>query len=159
SRTSTGHCPFQNWGSCQARRLRRMAERYAYSMPRGGVFPPEQPILSDGIVTLTRFTADDAPTMVQWDHDTEMARWFDWELVPPTPDDQRHAEQVVERWHREYELGERIPWAVRDPTLKRLLGSVELRPRADAGADASYATHPSLRGMGCATRALRLACD
>src|SRR4051794_8431314 len=124
-------------------------------MPR---LPTEQPTLSDGVVMLTPSSIDDAPTMVQWDHDSEMARWFDWELVPPKPEDLRHAQEVVERWHREYALGQRIPWAVRDPTREHLLGSVELRPRVDAGADASYATSPLFRGMGYATRALRLAC-
>jgi len=124
-------------------------------MPR---LPTEVPILSDGVVTLTPFTIEDAATMVEWDHDREMARWFDWPLVSPTPDDLRHAQQVVERWQREYARGERIPWAVRDSARDRLLGSVELRPRPDGGADASYATHSQYRRMGYATRALRLAC-
>src|SRR4051794_31255191 len=116
-------------------------------MARRSVLPPDQPTLSDGTVTLTPFTRQDAPTMVEWDHDSEMARWFDWELVPPTPNDLEHAHQVLERWQREYALGERIPWAVRDSGLGHLVGSVELRPRPDGGADASYATHPAYRRM------------
>jgi len=121
--------------------------------------PTKQPTLSDGVVTLTPFTGDDASTMVEWDHDRDMARWFDWPLQPRTPDDLRHAQQVVERWQREYALSERVPWAVRDSANDRLLGSVELRPRTDGGADASYATDSQYRGMGYATRAFRLACD
>jgi [ribosomal protein S5]-alanine N-acetyltransferase len=121
--------------------------------------PTEQPTLSDGVVTLTPFIVDDAPTMVQWDHDAEMARWFDWPLVPPTPDDVEHAQGVVERWQQEFALGERIPWAVRESNGDRPLGSVELRPRPDGSADASYAMHAQYRGKGYAARALRLACD
>jgi RimJ/RimL family protein N-acetyltransferase len=48
---------------------------------------------------------------------------------------------------------------VRDSITGGLLGSVELRPRADGGADASYATSAQFRGRGYATRALRLARD
>src|SRR3954462_12996121 len=69
--------------------------------------PTKQPTLSDGVVTLTPFTGDDASTMVEWDHDRDMARWFDWPLQPRTPDDLRHAQQVVERWQREYALSAR----------------------------------------------------
>ncbi|MFL5909842.1 MAG: GNAT family N-acetyltransferase [Gaiellaceae bacterium] len=122
------------------------------------ILPSEQPALTDGVVTLTPFTLDDAPIMVQWDHDSEMAKWFDWPLVPPAPHDLQHAQQVVERWRREYVLGERIPWAVRNSATTELLGSVELRPRSDGGADASYATHEPYRGTGYASRALRLVC-
>src|SRR4051812_47674004 len=53
----------------------------------------------------------------------------------------------------------RVPWAVRNSGDDRLLGSVELRPRPDGGADASYATHPQYRGRGYAARALDLVCD
>jgi RimJ/RimL family protein N-acetyltransferase len=117
-----------------------------------------QPILTDDIVTLTCVLNEDAPTMAEWDHDPEIARWFDF---PPPSEGSEQVERVlgvIARWQQEYAAGVRITWAVRDAQTTRLLGSVELRPRADGGADASYTTHPAHRRQGIAARALRLAC-
>jgi RimJ/RimL family protein N-acetyltransferase len=117
-----------------------------------------QPILTDDVVTLTPIESEDAPTMAKWDRDPEIARWFDF---PPLPEESAHVEHVlgvITRWHQEYAAGTRAAWAVRDAQTTQLLGSVELRPRADGGADASFATHPAQRRRGFAARALSLAC-
>lgn len=126
------------------------------SEPGGRSSPPT---LTDGVVLLTPFRVDDAPTMVEWDHDPEMSRWFDFPPLPPEAEHLASVGGVIARWRDEYEAGTTIPWAVRDPVSERLLGSVELRPRPDGGSDASYGTHPASRGRGIATRALRLASD
>ena len=113
-----------------------------------------QPQLTDGVVLLTRFREEDTRTIVEWDHDPDIARWFDF---PPLPPEYEHLERVrgvIAAWHKDYAAGSRIAWAVRDPTTERPLGSVELRPREDGAADVSYATHPAQRGRGFATRAL-----
>ena len=117
-----------------------------------------QPELTDGVVLLTPFRAEDARTMVEWDHDPNIALWFDFPPLPPEHEHVEHVRGVIAQWHEDYAVGSRIAWAVRDPTNGRLLGSVELRPRQDGAADVSYATHPAHRGRGFATRALRLAC-
>jgi RimJ/RimL family protein N-acetyltransferase len=116
-----------------------------------------QPELTDGVVTLTAFEEEDVPTMVEWDGDPEMARWFDFPPLPPEREHSDHVRGVIAAWHAEYQAGTRIPWAVTDMLTGRLLGSVELRPREDGGADVSYSTHPAHRRKGFATRALRLA--
>ncbi|MGH2826361.1 MAG: GNAT family N-acetyltransferase [Actinomycetota bacterium] len=88
----------------------------------------------------------------------EMARWFDF---PPLPAESEHlarVRHVIRAWQADYAAGVRIAWAVRDKRTCALVGSVELRPRADGGVDASYATHPTHRGRGLASRSLRLAC-
>jgi RimJ/RimL family protein N-acetyltransferase len=139
--------------------MRVPPERYAPAVDRRVAIPKVQPTLTDGVVTLTPFRSEDAATLAGWDHDAEMARWFDWPLVAPSSGDLDDAKQVLERWKREFAAGERIPWAVRDSITGQLLGSVELRPRADGGADASYATSAPYRGRGCAARALRLVRD
>jgi RimJ/RimL family protein N-acetyltransferase len=127
--------------------------------PKQRISSTPQPTLTDGVVTLTAFREDDAATMVEWDRDPEMARWFDFPQLPPEPEHLTHVRDVIAGWQEEYVAGTRIPWAVRDYASERLLGSVELRPRPGGGADASYGTHPSYRGQGVATRALRLACE
>jgi RimJ/RimL family protein N-acetyltransferase len=117
-----------------------------------------QPILTDDILTLTSVLNEDAPAMAEWDRDPEIARWFDF---PPLSEGSGHLDHVlgvIARWHQEYAAGARITWAVRDAQTSQLRGSVELRPRTDGGADASYTTHPAHRRRGIATRALLLAC-
>ena len=64
-----------------------------------------QPELSEGVVLLTPFHAADAAMMVEWDHDLDIARWFDF---PPLPPEQEHLERVrgvIARWHEEYAAG------------------------------------------------------
>jgi RimJ/RimL family protein N-acetyltransferase len=116
------------------------------------------PELTDGVVHLTSFRDGDAPTMVEWNHEADIARWFDFPPLPPERKHLDHVRGVIADWHEDYIAGSRIAWAVRHPTTGGLLGAVELRPREDGGADASYTTHPAHRRRGFATRALRLAC-
>jgi hypothetical protein len=41
------------------------------------------PELTDGVVHLTSFRDGDAPTMVEWNHEADIARWFDFPPLPP----------------------------------------------------------------------------
>src|SRR5262245_30191842 len=117
-----------------------------------------QPELTDCVVRLTPFLDEDAPMMVEWNHDPDIARWFDFAPLPSDSEHLEHVRRVIACWHDDYVAGSRIPWAVRDADTGHLLGQVELRPSTDGGAAAPYTTHPLHRGQGIPTRALRLAC-
>jgi RimJ/RimL family protein N-acetyltransferase len=112
---------------------------------------------SDGVVTLSPFTAADAPMMRDGDHDPEIRRRFDFpdDFIPSL----EHSRNVVASWEHERSIGKRFPFAVRDATSGVLLGGCELRPLSGKIANLSYWTYPAHRGRGVASRAVALACD
>jgi hypothetical protein len=69
-----------------------------------------QAFLMDGVVLLTPFQKDDAPTLMEWDRDPEMARWFDFPALAPAAH-LDFAHHLVAKGHRDYESGVRIAWA------------------------------------------------
>jgi hypothetical protein len=70
-----------------------------------------QAFLMDGVVLLTPFQKDDAPTLMEWERDPEMARWFDFPARPPAAAHLDFAHHLVAKGHRDYESGVRIAWA------------------------------------------------
>lgn len=112
--------------------------------------------ITDGVVILTPFVADDAPVLCEVDHDPEHRRWFEFPgtFVPSL----EHSQEVIALWEREQVAGTRLPFAVRDAITGALLGGCELKPRGTEAANLSYWTHPAHRGRGVASRAVALAC-
>lgn len=118
--------------------------------------PPDPP-LSDGVVTLRRWHADDAPALAAaFEGDEELGRWIDRLPQPFTDDDAR----------AEIELGER-GWlgdardaglAVIDAETGRLLGGCRIYwHNPDEGvAGIGYWTAREARGRGVASRTVRI---
>jgi RimJ/RimL family protein N-acetyltransferase len=111
----------------------------------------------DGVVKLTYFTQNDAPILMEGDHDPEHRRWFDFpdDFIPTLA----HAEGVIARWEQERLAGTRFPFAVREVTTDTLWGGCEIQPREDKTANLSYWTYPLHRGKGVATHAALLGCQ
>lgn len=111
------------------------------------------PLLSDGVVRLDSFRADDADAQVAGE-DEELARRFGWW---PKRSTREHALRAFAEWDTSWkEGGSRRAFAVRDVARNALVGSCELRIKEEKIGHCSYATFASERGKGYAARAMRL---
>jgi RimJ/RimL family protein N-acetyltransferase len=115
-----------------------------------------EPTLSDAVVTLRPWRADDAAELVAaLDGDDEIARWLDSIPQPYTDADARawlaHAAQS-------WEEGTACPFAVIDASTGRLLGGIGLRwnDRVNQVGEVGYWAREDARGCGFTSRALRL---
>lgn len=115
---------------------------------------PEQPTLTDGVVTLRAWRDDDVAEAVEG-HDEVIAHWFGWQQVTPTRE--RMAE-AIRGWRVAYAEGRRVVSfaVVRDD---RLIGSCEVRRTAEGVGELSWALYAGERGRGSATRAVRVLAD
>jgi RimJ/RimL family protein N-acetyltransferase/8-oxo-dGTP pyrophosphatase MutT (NUDIX family) len=104
--------------------------------------------LTDGVVSLTPFRESDIEAHVAGEDD-EMRYWFD----QPGPSSHDGMLEVVERWRREREAGDRLTYAVHHDGVT--VGWVEARPRGDR-ASLSWGLYAGQRGHGYASRATRL---
>jgi RimJ/RimL family protein N-acetyltransferase len=115
--------------------------------------PPEPP-LSDGVVTLRRWTNADAPEIARICSDDELVRWLAALPSPYTADDARawiaHGDAG---WRGEHE---HTPLAVVNAATGAVLGSIGVSWRPDETAEVGYWVAPEARGRGVATRATRL---
>jgi RimJ/RimL family protein N-acetyltransferase len=117
----------------------------------------EQPVLRDDLVLLTSWRLEDAETLVAFDLDPEMRRWFDFPTdAVEGATHRRHAEAVIRRWWAGYVDGTVIAYAVRLSADAAAIGSCELQRRDPGVASISYATLAEHRGRGIAARAARL---
>jgi RimJ/RimL family protein N-acetyltransferase len=120
---------------------------------------PPQPPLSDGVVALRLWRADDAAALVDaLDGDDQIARWLDSIPQPYTYAD-AHAwlSQTVHSWAE----GNACPFAVVDAETGRLLGGIGIRwtdPVIQTG-EVGYWAREDVRGRGLTTRALSLVTD
>jgi RimJ/RimL family protein N-acetyltransferase len=110
--------------------------------------------LTDGVVVLERFRADDMEAHLAGE-DEEQARRFGWWPRRSGPEQFRAllAEDEAS-WSRggpNFRLATRV--------RGELVGGCELRVRKPGSATVSYWTFASHRGCGYATRATRLLCD
>jgi RimJ/RimL family protein N-acetyltransferase len=116
--------------------------------------------LEDGVVSLHRITLGDVETVMAWDADPEVQRWFDWPLRPATPETvgarRSSAERTVRDKEAAWDLGTEYTFIVRRAGGDRGLGWVALQPLGAGRGNVSYAILPEERGRGVATRALVL---
>jgi RimJ/RimL family protein N-acetyltransferase len=112
---------------------------------------------TDGVVNLTRFVRSDAVVLCEADGDDEHRRRF--EIPPDFVPSLAHSEGVIARWEREFDLGQRFPFALRSVVTGELLGGCELRPLTEGTANLSYWTYPDHRRRGIALRAVALVSD
>ncbi len=115
---------------------------------------PPQPTLTDGEVTLRPWTLGDVDE-ARLQHDEEIARWFGFQNVIPTADQQRAA---VERWAETYRNGRQtVSFLVESGG--EIAGTVEVRQKGDQVGELSWAVFPDHRRRHVATRAVRLLID
>ena len=121
------------------------------------VIAPES--LSDGVVALRPWRADDADALVAaLDGDAEIARWLDSIPQPYTLADARAwLSQTDESWTD----GAGAPFAIVDAATGRLLGGIGIRwtDRVNQVGEVGYWARQDARGQGLTTRALRLLAD
>jgi RimJ/RimL family protein N-acetyltransferase len=119
------------------------------------VAPPEPP-LSDGVVSLRPWRADDAAELVAaLDGDEEVARWLDSIPQPYTQADANAwLAQAIMAWSERTGC----PFAVVDAGTGRLLGGMGLRwnDRVNQVGEIGYWARADVRSRGVTTRALRL---
>ena len=115
---------------------------------------PEQPTLTDGVVTLRRWREDDVDEAVAG-HDEVIAHWFGW-----LPDDvtvERH-KATIERWHTAYD-DDRSMVAFVIEAEGQLVGTVDIRRTSRGVGQLAWMVYRGHRGKGYATRAVRMLCD
>jgi RimJ/RimL family protein N-acetyltransferase/nitrite reductase/ring-hydroxylating ferredoxin subunit len=115
---------------------------------------PPNPPLSDGVITLRPFRAEDAQAIVAACQDREIQRWIPIIPVPYAEVDARgFILMTLEAWHE----GTGYEYAIADAVTDRYIGSIGLHigpnPRRHA---VGYLVAPEARGRGVAVRALRL---
>ncbi len=115
---------------------------------------PEQPTLTDGVVTLRRWSLEDVEEAVAG-HDELIVHWYDRPGIQVTHEAQRAA---VQRMHEAYADDRReVAFAVE--VDGKLVGSVDVRRRADGVGELSWVLFHGHRGQGYATRAVRMLAD
>jgi RimJ/RimL family protein N-acetyltransferase len=117
---------------------------------------PAEP-LSDGVVTLRRFTLDDVAAVTRACQDPEIPRWT---AGIPEPYEEHHAREWIALHDRFWDEEGRATFAFCDATRGELLGSMTL---ADVdftvgSAVAGYWAAPWARNRGATTRALTVIC-
>jgi RimJ/RimL family protein N-acetyltransferase/8-oxo-dGTP pyrophosphatase MutT (NUDIX family) len=115
---------------------------------------PEQPTLTDGVVTLRPWRDEDVEHAVAG-HDDLIAHWFGW-----SPDDmtvERHR-AAVQKWQRAYAENRSVVAFVIEVDGE-VVGSVDVRAIGDSTGQVSWVLYAGHRGHGYATRAARLVGD
>ena len=115
---------------------------------------PEQPTLTDGVVTLRRWRADDVDEAVAG-HDDVIAHWFGW---PRNGVNAERMKTAIANWHIAYDDG-RSEVAFAAEVDGTLVGSVDLRRRDQGVGEMSWILFKGHRGQGYATRAVRMLAD
>lgn len=120
-----------------------------------GTPTPPNPPLSDGVVTLRPFRAEDAPAVAAACQDPEIQRWIPMIPVPyAEADSRRFILLTLQAWHD----GTGYEFAIADAATDRYIGSIGIHIGPNARRHAiGYLVAPEARGRGVALRALRLA--
>ena len=115
--------------------------------------PPEQPTLTDGVVTLRPWRDTDTEAAVAG-HDAEMALWLG--RHPEDVSVERHA-RAVEEWRRDHAAGRRSSFVIAH--AEEVVGSVEVRRSSSSSGELRWALYAGHRGQGFAARAVRMLVD
>ncbi|HEY6429343.1 MAG TPA: GNAT family N-acetyltransferase [Acidimicrobiales bacterium] len=117
---------------------------------------PERP-LSDGVVTLRRFTFDDVPAVARACQDPEIPRWT---AGIPQPYEEEDARSWIGRHDHFWAQEQVAAFAFCDAADGELLGSMSLAEVdfTSRSANVGYWAAPWARRRGATTRALRLIC-
>lgn len=120
-----------------------------------GTPTPPNPPLSDGVVTLRPFRAEDAPAVAAACQDPEIQRWIPMIPVPyAEADSRRFILLTLQAWHD----GTGYEFAIADAATDRYIGSIGIHIGPNLRRHAiGYLVAPEARGRGVALRALRLA--
>ena len=113
-----------------------------------------QPTLTDGVVTLRPWRDEDVEPAVAG-HDEEIAHWFGFPVVTPSPEQQRAA---IERWRAGYDDGRSLVAFVIEADGE-VVGCIDVRDVGDRTGHLSWAIFRDHRLHGYATRAARLLGD
>ena len=113
--------------------------------------------LTDGVVTLRRFTFDDVTTVTRACQDPEISRWT---AGIPAPYEEVHAQGWIALHDHFWDQEGRAPFAFCDSKTGELLGCMTLGEVdfASNSAAAGYWAARWARNRGATTRALILAC-
>ena len=116
---------------------------------------PPNPPLSDGVVTLRPFRADDAAGIAAACQDPQVARWIP---IIPIPYTEQDAKEFILLALQAWSDGTSYEFCIADAATDRYLGSVGVHPGRQATRYAiGYLVAPESRGRGIATRAVNLA--
>jgi RimJ/RimL family protein N-acetyltransferase len=116
---------------------------------------PAQP-LTDGVVTLRRFTLDDVGGVTMACQDPEIPRWT---ASIPEPYEEHHAQEWISMHDRFWAEEGRAAFAFCDAATRELFGSISLEVGTDRrSASIGYWAAPWARNRGATTRAVRLVC-
>jgi RimJ/RimL family protein N-acetyltransferase len=117
-------------------------------------FPPPEPALTDGIVTLRLPREADAPAIAAACRDPEIARW----IPVPVPYGLEDARAFVASAGAGWASGREPTFVIADATSRALVGAIAVHRHPDEPSKAAvgYWLAPQARGRGLATRAVRL---
>ena len=117
----------------------------------------ETPVLEGPGVRLRGYTDADLPRMIEACGDPRTRHWLPSMPDPYTPESAR---DYVARCRLDASLGKRVTWAVADRGTDEFLADVGIfdlaRPRCPGSGEIGYVAHPSARGRGVVTEAVRL---
>lgn len=121
-------------------------------------FPDLESPLSDGVVSLRRFTLADVEDVTRALQDTEIVRWT---ASIPVPYTEANASGWIEQHSQWWNEGSTASFAIDDNADGSLLGNINVivRPSWDGQAAMMYWVATWGRGRGVATRALLLASE
>ena len=115
---------------------------------------PDQPTLTDGVVTLRPWRDEDVDAAIAG-HDETIAQWFGFDEVVPTREVQLAA---VERWRQGYAEGRStVNFLVE--VDGEVVGNVEVRTRDGLIGELSWTVYAGHRGRGYGVRAVRMLVD
>jgi RimJ/RimL family protein N-acetyltransferase len=140
------------------RPLSRAVARPGRTISTVTALPAPKDPLSDGVVTLRRFTLDDVAAVTRACQDPEIPRWT---AGIPEPYEEHHAREWIALHDRFWDQEGRATFAFCDASRGELLGSMTLADVdfAAGSAVAGYWAAPWARIRGATTRALTLICQ
>jgi RimJ/RimL family protein N-acetyltransferase len=120
--------------------------------------------MSDGAIALAPFALADVVTVMKWDADPDIQRWYDWPLTPPWQDPatyearRANAERVIRGQPEAWDAGKQYAFVIHAGDTGEGLGWIDLQPRGQGRGNLAYGVLAEHRRKGAATRSVGLAC-